>query len=361
MKLGLLVTPGSEAAAQVQAAERAGFESAFFVDSPMLFGDVFTSMAAAAVQTSRIRLGTGVTNPLTRSVPVLASCAASLNALAPGRIILGFGRGFTANFTMGHRNATIAEMDTAMAQLRSLWAGETVETTLVDDQPSFVALLNSTAPWMNVEDPLPIHLAASGPKTLRFAGANADGVILGGITNPEIIRACLAFAEEGTAQRADGVRALEIAITPSTYVSPDPLSHDDLVALLGPKSLAPAMNFAGMAEIAPGVDPQVAAELKAVKAAYRPDEVEGEDPRKRHLRSFRGYMTSLKDWQVPLVTEHVLASTSISGTPDDAVARIRALEAAGITRVILSPLPQHVAETIEIFRTGVIPHVGGDR
>src|SRR5947209_1207350 len=105
MKFGLLVTPGAHAPATVARAEALGFESAFFLDSPVVFGDPYIGMAACAVQTRSIRLATGVTNPRTRSASVTASCLASLNALAPGRIMAGIGLGYTATLAMGERQA----------------------------------------------------------------------------------------------------------------------------------------------------------------------------------------------------------------------------------------------------------------
>src|SRR3954451_12135656 len=96
MKFGLLVTPGTHAPRLVARAEELGFESAYFLDSPVVFGDPYVGMAACAVQTSRIILATGVTNPLTRTAPVTAACLASLNALAPRRIAMGIGLGYTA-------------------------------------------------------------------------------------------------------------------------------------------------------------------------------------------------------------------------------------------------------------------------
>ena len=108
MKFGVLVTPGAHAQALVRKAEALGFDSAFFVDSPVIFGDPFVSMAAAAVQTERIALAVGVTNPLTRPAPVAAASIAALNALAPGRIILGIGVGDSATQAMGQRRATLA-------------------------------------------------------------------------------------------------------------------------------------------------------------------------------------------------------------------------------------------------------------
>ena len=63
----------------------------------MLCADCFVAMGAAAVQTTQIRLGTGVLIPSNRTAPVTANAFALLHALAPGRIDFGVGTGFTIN------------------------------------------------------------------------------------------------------------------------------------------------------------------------------------------------------------------------------------------------------------------------
>ena len=72
---------------------------------------MFVAMGAAAVQTSRIRLATGVLIPSNRIAPVAASALASLNALAPGRIDFGISTGFTARRTMGLGPVKLDDMD----------------------------------------------------------------------------------------------------------------------------------------------------------------------------------------------------------------------------------------------------------
>src|SRR5262245_2500525 len=85
----------------VRRAEELGFSHAWFYDTPLLNAELFASMAAAAVKTSTIKLGTGVMVPSNRLAPVAASGLATLNALAPGRIVLGVGTGDTARRTLG--------------------------------------------------------------------------------------------------------------------------------------------------------------------------------------------------------------------------------------------------------------------
>ena len=95
MKYGINLAPAADSWKIVKRAEELGFDNAWFIDSQLINADVFVSMAAAAMKSERIKLGTGVLIPTNRLAPVSASALASLNALAPGRIEMGFGTGFT--------------------------------------------------------------------------------------------------------------------------------------------------------------------------------------------------------------------------------------------------------------------------
>ena len=355
MKWGILISPGAHAPAQVKKAEACGFDSAFFIDSPMIFGDLYVSMAAAAVQTRTIMLSTGVTNPLTRSAPVTAANLASLNALAPGRIALGISVGFTANFAMGKRNATLAELEAYVQALRGMLRGDTVEAD-VSGERVFVQFLNTQGPWVNVTDRIPFYVAGAGPKSLELAGQIGDAVMLGGIANVDIIEACKACVQKGAARAGRKMEEIELAITPSIYVTEKEPTLDHLREVLGPKSLAPAALYSRIAESSGTVPKSVTRDLVKVRdAAYAPELDPNEDPRRRHLKAYRGYLTQLKEWQYPLVTETVLDATSIAGTVEQCLAKIKLLRAHGIGHIILSPLPQHMDATIETYGARILP------
>src|SRR5258705_10182145 len=101
MDYGINLATAADSWKVVQRAEELGYARAWFYDTQMLNADMFVAMGAAAVQTARIRLATGVLIPSNRIAPVAASALASLNALAPGRVDFGISTGFTARRTMG--------------------------------------------------------------------------------------------------------------------------------------------------------------------------------------------------------------------------------------------------------------------
>src|SRR5947209_19721600 len=95
MRFAIAIPTDAESWRVVRRGEELGFSRAWFYDTQMLSADPFVAMAAAAIKTTRIRLGTGVLIPSNRLAAVSANAFASLNKLAPGRIDFGIGTGFT--------------------------------------------------------------------------------------------------------------------------------------------------------------------------------------------------------------------------------------------------------------------------
>jgi 5,10-methylenetetrahydromethanopterin reductase len=358
MEFGLLITPGTQADRQVQAAENAGFSAAFYVDSPMIFGDMFVSMATAAASTSRIALATGVTNPRSRSLPITAATFATLNTLVPGRLIMGIGVGYTATLAMGDRRATLQELEDFVRGFQQLMTGEVAETN-VGDRELVAKFLNPRLPWVNLDDKVRVFIAASRPKILRLAGAIADGVILGGITQPEIIAACREHLRAGAEAAGRSIDDITVGITPAVYVTDHEPTIEELRPAIGPKTLAPATNFSFMAEQTPATPPEVVRDLVAARAAYEggfDGEIDPND-KEKHLRAWASYMTELKPHQESLVTENVLNATAIYGTPEQVLAKIRRLEEAGVGMIVASPLPHMLDDTVATFGSTIIPAV----
>src|SRR6478736_9713728 len=127
MELGINLATAADSWKVVKRAEELGYARAWFYDTQLLNADMFVAMGAAAVQTSRIRLATGVLIPSNRIAPVAASALAALNALAPGRIDFGISTGFTARRTMGLKPVTLADLEEYIRVVEGLVAGDTLE------------------------------------------------------------------------------------------------------------------------------------------------------------------------------------------------------------------------------------------
>src|ERR1044071_9136700 len=103
MRFAIAIPTDADSWRVVRRAEELGFSRAWFFDTQLLSADPFVAMAAAAVKTTKIRLGTGVLIPSNRIAAVTANAFATLNGLAPGRIDFGVGTGFSARRAMGLR------------------------------------------------------------------------------------------------------------------------------------------------------------------------------------------------------------------------------------------------------------------
>ena len=112
---------------QIVLAEELGYDRAWLYDTPQQSTDVWVTLALAAERTERIGLGPGVLVPSLRHPMVNAAATANLEALAPGRVVVAFGTGFTGRRAMGYRAIKWAFMEAYIRAYRGLLRGETVE------------------------------------------------------------------------------------------------------------------------------------------------------------------------------------------------------------------------------------------
>ena len=129
----------------------------------MLSADPFVAMAAAAVKTTRIRLGTGVLIPSNRIAPVAANAFASLNKLAPGRIDFGVGTGFTGRRAMGLGAIRLADHG-GVCPRRHGAAARRDRRGRNRGQKAADPAAEPEIGLINTRDPIPLYVAASGPR-----------------------------------------------------------------------------------------------------------------------------------------------------------------------------------------------------
>lgn len=174
-----------------QLAEQAGFQDLWFADEKF-FRDPFVSLTRLARYTSRIRLGTCVTDPFTRHPALLAMAMATLDEVSGGRGVLGLGAGFSGLEAMGvERKRAVRSMRQAIGAIRRLWAGETVS---MEDDAFVLRNLNLNFP---ARPDIPILLASSSPLMLRLAGETADEVMFGDLGTAEVLTPALAEVRRG--------------------------------------------------------------------------------------------------------------------------------------------------------------------
>jgi 5,10-methylenetetrahydromethanopterin reductase len=141
--------------------EALGFDYLLCPDTQNLSPDPFAQLALAAQTTTRLKLGTGVTNPVTRDAAVTACALATLQAESKGRIVCGIGRGDSSAEHIGVRNGTTAQLRTFVQRLQAYTRGETIDR---NGQPSRLRWFDSVS-----VDPVPVDIACTGPKTIAMA------------------------------------------------------------------------------------------------------------------------------------------------------------------------------------------------
>ena len=141
----------------IQLAEKHGFEYAWTYDSHVLWQESIPTLAVAARETSKIKLGHFVTNPATRDPTVLASSYATLHDLSDGRMCMGVGRGDSAVRYIGRQPMKVAEFERALSMVKEFINGREVEWN--DRQLQLK--------WVREELPeIPMWVAGYGPKAL---------------------------------------------------------------------------------------------------------------------------------------------------------------------------------------------------
>ncbi len=141
--------------------EALGFDYLLCPDTQNLSPDPFAQLALAAQTTTRLKLGTGVTNPVTRDAAVTACALATLQAESKGRVICGIGRGDSSAEHIGVRNGTTAQLRTFVQRLQAYTRGETIDR---NGQQSRLRWFDSVT-----VDPVPVDIACTGPKTIAMA------------------------------------------------------------------------------------------------------------------------------------------------------------------------------------------------
>jgi len=265
-------------AAFVAGLEAEGVRRAWVIDSQLAMKDVYAGLVVAALNTSRIGLGTGVTNAVTRHPTVTANAISAVAEISHGRAILGLGAGDSALYGIGLKPQKMAEMEEAIGFFRA-----------------------------NINGTIPIHLAVSQQRMCELAGRLADGAIVMGPAQPDLVRQQVEWIEAGLRSARRDRGDVEIAFMATVAAKPEDvrswastqarlLSHHKEL----PQSLAPFRD-----EIA--------------RSAETYDYAE-------HLSTHASHGAAVSD--------DLVRALAIVGPPGECAARLRMLQATGIDALI---------------------------
>ena len=346
MQFGIAIPTAADSWRLVRRAEELGFSHAWFFDTPLLVADPFVAMAAAAMQTSRIRLGTGVLIPSNRTAPVAATAFASLNKLAPGRINFGISTGFTGRRTMGLSAVKLADLEEYIRVVQALWRGETVECEMEGERRP-IRLLNPELGLINVGDPIPLYIAASGPRSRRLT-AKLGAAWIDNVADEERGAATLnemrtAWQQAGRAK--DDLHAVAW-IGGAVLDEGEPVDGPRGMALAAPRA-AMLLHRAADAALAGYPAPlAMRPEFAAAAEAYVAQAKRAAAANAYYLDNHRGHLMFVRPDERPFITAEMIRRTSFIGTERELKERIARLEAAGFTQVVFSipPGQEHAVE-----------------
>jgi len=283
-----------------RSAEDYRFDAIWVTDTQLAMKDPYIALALAGQATRRIRLGPGVTNPITRHLTHIANTISAVDEASGGRALLGMGPGDTAVFSLGLRPATVAEMRTALLRLRALLHGEEVEL----ETGVRVRVLSAR--------PVPIFLAASQPRMLALAGETADGAIVMGGAHPDLTRWQLQWLEEGL--RRAGRRREEFTVDLLVGLALDE-DRQQARSAVRPWVVSQARWFHRWRQLPPVLEP------------YRP-----EFARAHESYEFLGHLSRHAS-HAGVVSDELVDLVAIAGPLDECVRRVRDLLALGVDRV----------------------------
>jgi 5,10-methylenetetrahydromethanopterin reductase len=308
----------------VSLADSLGFEGVWVADSQSVFRDAFMALTMFAGATRRMKLATGVTNPITRHPAVLAGSFATLDEISGGRAILGIGVGESAVETIGVKAAKLGRLEEFTRVLRALMAGETVDFDGQDIRVSWPPR------------PVPIVYACSGPKSLRLAGRVADGVLFQVGAEPALARWALRHVEEGA--RAAGRRLSDVRL------------YQRLACAVSDDRARVRNEVKGYAAVAAGT---------IYRTLPREDVPEDLWEELRHMKAHYDYHqhADAKARHAELITDRILDAVAIAGTPEEAVPRFRALAALGVEAFVMPVTIEQPASMIRMLAERVIPQV----
>lgn len=308
--------PGPASLDMAVLAEKLGYERIWSPEIPAFGHDIWVHLARVADRTSHIGIGPAVLTPSFRHPVAQAAAIASLEQIAPGRVMACFGTGFTGRVALGQKPLSWDYMRRYFQQIRSLLKGDAIE---IDGG---MAQLLASPGWMPPHPiKTPLLLAAQGPKGRAVAKELADGLIALGSPeqgfNPCLVSVNGTVLDAGETVASPRVRAAVLPLLGTIY-------HSTLAR-----------------------DPEAVKRLPNGQAWL--DSVMNEPERIRHLAVNRGHNLDISNGHDPLIDSIAAQEMTFTGSPDDLRARLAKLEAAGATGVIFGTSGTDVERELHAF------------
>ncbi len=329
MKFMMGLHPRAEATTieWAKTAEQVGFDAVGIADSQSVYQDTYICLSHAAKATSRIQLSTRVTNPVTRHPAVTAGCAATVDQISGGRMWIGIGTGQNSTVQVGLSPARLKDLREYVVAVRELL---TKGTTIYK---------GATARFHWYHKPIPIYVAAHGPRSLELAGEIGDGVISGLGLRPVDVEFALERISTGARRAGKRVEDLDIWFLGQMHI--DNSYEEALKPMLG--SLASRAQELGRRPEGKNLPANMVQRLREYTERYdfnasAGERIHGGETSNTRLLHELGILD--------LVVEHL----GIMGTGEQCLARVRQLEKLGVKGLITNTHILPDSKRTEIIR-----------
>jgi 5,10-methylenetetrahydromethanopterin reductase len=274
--------------------------------------------------------------PSNRIAPVAASGLGTLNALAPGRIDFGISTGFTARRTLGLGPVRLADMEEYIRVVRGLLAGETVDW-IFEGERRKIRFLDPNSGAVNLAAPIPLHIAALGPRARRLIAKLGAGWI-GTARNLEAARRALGelhAAWRAAGRSSDGLSATAtiagaVLQDGEAYDSPRVKAQVGANATMSLHAEVERHEFRDFGR--GGLGPEFAPLIERyhqLYEAYEPADA-------RYLTNHRGHLMYLRPEEHELCTAELIRALTWTAPKHELQERLRGLREAGYSQVGIS-------------------------
>jgi 5,10-methylenetetrahydromethanopterin reductase len=323
MKISAQFATSLQSPAHIAVAEQLGYDRAWLFDTPHQSPDVWMMLALAANRTTIIGLGPGVLVPTLRHPMVNASAAAALAALAPGRVAVAFGTGFTGARALGAAPASWSYLRDYVTAFRGLLSGARVSW-----QGTRIQMMhpNGYAPQRPID--IPVLISALGPKGLEVATDLADGL----------------FTVNGQTRYAAQFSWAALGVHGTVLTDDEALDSPRVQAAAGPgNALAyhAAYEFGGDVTALPGGDVWL-------------DTINQSPPQDRHLAVHDQHLVALNHADTAAWAAgswNAIGQTTMTGTATEIGRRVSELAAEGVTEIIYQPTGPDITGELKAFHT----------
>ncbi|MCS6927299.1 MAG: LLM class flavin-dependent oxidoreductase, partial [Candidatus Binatia bacterium] len=282
-----------------------------------------------------------------------ANAIATLNQLAPGRVILGIGTGNSAWRAMGLPPRPLRELREYVRVIRGLLRGDTV-TYQTPDAGRAIRFFHQDQGFFNTRDPVPIHVAANAPQAMALAGEIGDGVITSRTNSLAGWHNVWAHVRRGAEKVGRDPATLYTTLLTSACLLRPGEGYDSprVRAEAGPWVMV-ALHALYERVQAPAAAPEPIRPLLAAYQAFC-DQRRRQSGDRYYLDLHDGHGLYVQPEEAHFVTPEAVQALTMTATPEALRERLHALAAAGVKQVAFIPTPTGFSQFVREFGEKVI-------